>query len=81
MRAHAVIALSKLVGTDDEEDLEDGEHTILQTLLDVVAHDPAAYVLYISAYRRVLSHTPQRSPEGRTYQRPAHTQYHRRNSE
>ena len=72
MRAHAVIALSKLVGTDEEEDLEDGEQTILQTLLEVVASDPAAYVLYICIYRATLNQNPQRSPEGRIGQRSAH---------
>jgi condensin complex subunit 3 len=44
IRAHAVIALSKLIGSEDPDDAEQGEQTILQTLLEVISTDPAAYV-------------------------------------
>lgn len=41
IRAHAVIALSKLVGSEDPED---GERSILHTLLESLEKDPAPYV-------------------------------------
>ncbi|TFK34512.1 nuclear condensing complex subunit [Crucibulum laeve] len=44
IRVHAVIALSKLIGSEDPDEVEDGEKTILEVLLDVVSHDPAAEV-------------------------------------
>lgn len=44
IRAHAVIALSKLIGSEDPDEVEQGEQTILQTLLEAISTDPAAYV-------------------------------------
>ncbi|KAF9525087.1 nuclear condensing complex subunit [Crepidotus variabilis] len=44
IRAHAVIAISKLVGSEDEDELADGEQSILQTLLDTLETDPAVEV-------------------------------------
>ena len=41
IRTHAVIALSRLIGSDEAD--EDGQ-TILQTLLETISTDPAAYV-------------------------------------
>jgi len=45
IRAHAVIALSKLIGSEDPDEVEQGEQTILQTLLEAISTDPAACVL------------------------------------
>lgn len=45
IRAHAVIALARLIGTEDPDDVEQGEQTIAQILLEVIVTDPAAYVL------------------------------------
>ncbi|KAF8875410.1 nuclear condensing complex subunit [Gymnopilus junonius] len=50
IRTHAVIALSRLVGSDE---VEDGEQTILQTLLEAISTDPAAEVR-----RAALLHVP-----------------------
>ncbi|KAL1742526.1 nuclear condensing complex subunit [Schizophyllum fasciatum] len=44
VRVQATIALSKLIGTDDADDLPDGEPTILQTLIEVLTADPAPEV-------------------------------------
>ncbi|KAF9476968.1 hypothetical protein BDN70DRAFT_811386 [Pholiota conissans] len=44
IRAHAVIALSKLIGSEDPDEVEQGEQTILQTLSEVISTDPAAEV-------------------------------------
>jgi len=44
IRAHSIIALSKLVGTEETDELGDGEQTVLDTLLETVSTDPAAYV-------------------------------------
>ena len=44
IRAHAVIALSKLVGS---EDLDEGEEPILQSLLEALETDPAPCVLHL----------------------------------
>lgn len=44
IRTHAVIALAKLVESEDPDELEEGEQTILQTLLNTVSTDPAACV-------------------------------------
>ena len=44
IRVHVILALSKLVGTESPDEIEQGERTILQTLLDIVSTDPAAYV-------------------------------------
>jgi len=44
IRAHAVVALSALVGSEDPSELQEGEKTILEVLLDVLCFDPAPYV-------------------------------------
>lgn len=44
IRTHATIALSKLVGSEDPDEAGEGEQTIVQTLLDTISTDPAAYV-------------------------------------
>ncbi|KAJ4489926.1 nuclear condensing complex subunit [Lentinula aciculospora] len=44
IRAHAAVALSKLVGTEDLEELRQGEKTCLDLLLECVQYDTAAEV-------------------------------------
>ncbi|KAJ3982195.1 nuclear condensing complex subunit [Lentinula detonsa] len=44
IRAHAAIGLSKLVGTEDPEELGQGEKTCLDLLLECVQYDTAAEV-------------------------------------
>ena len=44
IRVHVIIALSKLVGTESPDEIEKGERTILQMLLDIISIDPAPYV-------------------------------------
>lgn len=44
IRAYAVVALSKLVGSEDPNEAEQGEKTIQEVLLEVMCCDPAAYV-------------------------------------
>ncbi|KAF8155928.1 nuclear condensing complex subunit [Crassisporium funariophilum] len=53
IRAHAVMALSKLVGSENPDEIEEGEQTILQTLLDTISTDPSAEVR-----RAALVHIP-----------------------
>ncbi|KAF5379027.1 hypothetical protein D9615_006072 [Tricholomella constricta] len=53
IRVHAVTALSKLVGSEDPDDGEQGEKTILEVLLDVMLYDPAPEVR-----RAALVHVP-----------------------
>lgn len=48
IRVHIIIALSKLVGTESPDEIEQGEQTILQMLLDTVSMDPAACVQMLS---------------------------------
>lgn len=66
IRSHAVMALSKLVGSEDPSEIQPGEQTILEVLLDVLCHDPAAEVrratllqipLTLSTISAVLSRT------------------------
>lgn len=42
IRSHAVAALSKLAGTEDPDELQADERTILELLLDVVTYDHSA---------------------------------------
>jgi condensin complex subunit 3 len=42
VRVQAVIGLSKLCGSEEPGDVEDNEQTATETLLDLLAHDPAA---------------------------------------
>ncbi|PBK90011.1 ARM repeat-containing protein [Armillaria gallica] len=44
IRSHAVAALSKLAGTEDPDELQADERTILELLLDVVTYDHSAEV-------------------------------------
>ncbi|KAL0960210.1 hypothetical protein HGRIS_011843 [Hohenbuehelia grisea] len=44
IRVYSIVALSKLVGTEDPDELDGDEQTILEILLDSLAHDPAAEV-------------------------------------
>ncbi|KAG1728449.1 nuclear condensing complex subunit [Suillus lakei] len=44
VRVQAVIALSKLCGSEDQSDVEDGEPTALEVLLETLSCDPAADV-------------------------------------
>ena len=44
VRVQAVIALSKLCGSEDPSDVEEGEPTALEVLLEILACDPAAFV-------------------------------------
>ncbi|RXW17080.1 hypothetical protein EST38_g8776 [Candolleomyces aberdarensis] len=44
IRAHAAAALSKLVGSEDPDEMEEGEQSVLDILLEVLATDSAAEV-------------------------------------
>jgi condensin complex subunit 3 len=44
VRVQAVIALSKLCGSEDPSDVEEGEPTALEVLLEILSCDPAALV-------------------------------------
>ncbi|KAI0063895.1 hypothetical protein BV25DRAFT_1823946 [Artomyces pyxidatus] len=44
VRVPAVIALAKLCGTENEDELEEGEPTVSDALEDILAHDPSADV-------------------------------------
>lgn len=44
IRVHVIVALSKLVGTESPDEIEQGQQTILQMLLDTISTDPSAYV-------------------------------------
>ncbi|KAG6812899.1 hypothetical protein H0H92_015634 [Tricholoma furcatifolium] len=44
VRAHAATALSKLAGSEDPNEVEDGEKTILEILIDIISYDPACEV-------------------------------------
>ena len=41
IRVQAVVALSKLAGSEDISELEDGEQTIMDMLIDCLQYDPA----------------------------------------
>lgn len=71
IRSHAIIALSKLVGSEDPSEMEPGEKTILEVLLDVVCYDPSAEVrrsamlqvpLTQNTLRTILSRTRDTDP-------------------
>ncbi|KAJ7765255.1 nuclear condensing complex subunit [Mycena metata] len=53
IRAQAVSALARLIGSEDPSELQDGEKSILDVLLDVLTLDPAADVR-----RAALVHIP-----------------------
>ncbi|KAJ7669544.1 nuclear condensing complex subunit [Mycena polygramma] len=53
IRAQAVSALARLVGSEDPSELQDGEKSILEVLLDVLSLDPAPDVR-----RAALLHVP-----------------------
>ncbi len=42
IRTYAVIALSKLIGTEDPSEIVDGQLTTLETLLEIMSLDDAA---------------------------------------
>lgn len=42
IRARAIVALSKLCGSEDPEEVEDGEKTAVEVLIDVLSGDPSA---------------------------------------
>ncbi|KAJ2914546.1 hypothetical protein MD484_g5881, partial [Candolleomyces efflorescens] len=44
IRAHAAAALSKLVGSEDPDEMEEGEQSVLDILLEVLATDSSAEV-------------------------------------
>ncbi|KAG5636580.1 hypothetical protein H0H81_007551 [Sphagnurus paluster] len=44
IRAHAVTALSKLAGSEDPDEVEQGEKTILEVLLELISYDSAPEV-------------------------------------
>jgi condensin complex subunit 3 len=44
IRVHVIVALSKLVGTESPDEIEQGGRTILEMLLDIISTDPAPYV-------------------------------------
>lgn len=43
IRSQAVSALARLVGSEDPSELQHGEKSILDVLLDVLCSDPAPY--------------------------------------
>jgi condensin complex subunit 3 len=45
VRVQAVIGLSKLCGSEEPGDVEDGEQTATETLLGLLAQEPAAWVV------------------------------------
>ncbi|KAJ7258714.1 nuclear condensing complex subunit [Mycena haematopus] len=53
IRSQAVSALARLIGSEDPSELQDGERSILEVLLDVMTVDPAADVR-----RAALLHVP-----------------------
>ncbi|KAG5642733.1 hypothetical protein DXG03_002278 [Asterophora parasitica] len=53
IRVHAVAALSKLVGSEDPNEVETGEQTILDAVLGVMSYDPSPEVR-----RSALIHVP-----------------------
>jgi condensin complex subunit 3 len=55
VRVQAVIALSKLCGSEDPSDVEEGEPTALEVLLEILSCDPAAFVHPSSDPLRVCS--------------------------
>ncbi|KAG6908746.1 hypothetical protein DXG01_003450 [Tephrocybe rancida] len=44
VRVQAVLALSKLSGSEDPSEVQEGEQTVLQVLLDILEHDSSAEV-------------------------------------
>jgi condensin complex subunit 3 len=51
VRIQAVIALSKLCGSEDPSDVEEGEQTAVELLLEVLSSDSAAYALLFDRFR------------------------------
>ena len=75
IRAHAVIALSKLVGSEDPEA---GERSMLQTLLESLETDPAPYVHpFFPVESLTTTQNLQRSPPSRTPAYPSPSWYNR----
>ena len=55
VRVQAVIALSKLCGSEDPSDVEEGEPTALEVLLEILSCDPAAFVYPFVVVLKVYS--------------------------
>lgn len=71
VRVQAVVSLGKLQDGEDPDDLDDGEQSLTELLVDVLQYDPAPYVcLFLSP----LS-SADVSPQRRTARRPS--QHHR----
>lgn len=47
VRAQTVTALAKLIGTEDPDEVADGQKTVLELLVDMLSLDPAPYVLVV----------------------------------
>jgi hypothetical protein len=62
IRSVAVLALSKLIGTDDPAEPEEDENTILEVLLDALCFDPSAFVSFVLIIQSALMSEYQRSP-------------------
>ncbi|KZT61424.1 hypothetical protein CALCODRAFT_506217 [Calocera cornea HHB12733] len=62
VRVQAVVALSKIMAGETDEDVADGEQSVQDVMLDVVRHDPSAYVLlnfeWSEVRRAALLNTP-----------------------
>lgn len=56
IRVQAVVALSKLSGSEDPSELDEGEPTIIEVLLDTLAYDTVAYVSPLNSSCFQLTH-------------------------
>jgi hypothetical protein len=70
IRVQAVVALSKLCGSEDPDEVEDGEPTAIEVLTEVMSGDPSASVplplsfLYRSqTIIQIQGRTPRRPPQ------------------
>lgn len=45
IRVQAIVALSKLAGSEDVSELEDGEQSILQVLVEALTYDTSPYAV------------------------------------
>lgn len=50
IRVQAIIALSKLAGSEDISDVQDGEQTIIEVLVDALTYDTSPYVIPPALY-------------------------------
>jgi condensin complex subunit 3 len=66
IRVQVVIALSKLAGSENANELDEGEKTVLDILLDTLVSDPSPYVLHFSQCPLPLTGLfPEKSAEPR----------------